>query len=102
MEAIGYQGYFSERRVLDLAGLVSPEVVALYRRNAAGAAAFHAVLQEMKPDYLVLRSFEVDENRHFHGGPLFSTNVQRDYFHEHYEEVDRFQAPDPLWGVDGF
>jgi hypothetical protein len=49
----------------------------------------------MRPDFLVLRSIEVDRNQSFHGGPLFATPAQRDYFTSRYREVARFSAPDP-------
>jgi len=95
MEAIGYQGYYSQRRIVDLGGLVSPEVVSIARQSGSSAATFHAVLKRMRPDFLVLRSMEVDRNLSFHGGPLFETLAQRDYFSSHYREVARFSAPDP-------
>lgn len=99
MEAIGYQGTHAHRRVIDLAGLVSPEVVAIARRDPDNARRFHDVLAELQPDYLVLRSFEVDENRHFHGGPLLATPEQAAFFHARYAEAARFEAPHPeLWG----
>ena len=102
MEAIGYQGYYSGRRVVDLAGLVTPAVVRLRERSADNAETFYRVLQTLQPDYLVLRSFEVDQNRHFHGGPLFATAEQRAHFTTHYREVRRFTAPYPaLWGDQG-
>jgi len=98
MEAIGYQGYYSHRRVLDLAGLVSPEVVEIVRTASSKPAAIYRILSELCPDYLVLRSFEVDQNRSFYRGPLFATTAQRDYFARHYAEVRRFVAPDVVWG----
>lgn len=76
MEAIGYQGYYSKRRIIDLGGLVSPGVVSISRRSSGSAATFHAVVS-------------------FHGGPLFETRAQRDYFTSHYRELARFSAPDP-------
>jgi hypothetical protein len=94
-EAIGYQGYHSKRRIVDLGGLVSPEVVSIARKGKGSAATFHAVLRQMRPDFLVLRSIEVDRNQSFHGGPLFATPAQRDYFTSRYREVARFSAPDP-------
>lgn len=94
-EAIGYQGYYSGRRIFDLGGLVSPEVVSIARESSGSAAIFHEVLRRMQPDFLVLRSMEVDRNHSFHGGPLFETPAQRDYFVSHYREVGRFSAPDP-------
>jgi hypothetical protein len=103
MEAVGYQGYFSQREVIDLAGLVSPRVVEFRRQSSSNAAVFYKVLSELKPDYLVLRSFEVDENLHFHGGPLFETEEQRVYFADHYKEIARFSAPHPeTWGRVAF
>ena len=99
MEAIGYQASYSRRRVIDLAGLVSPEVVRLTQESRSNAEAFRRILDELSPDYLVLRSFEVDANRHFHGGPLFETPRQAIAFFSRYEEATRFTAPIPdLWG----
>jgi hypothetical protein len=92
MEAIGYQGTFSRRRVIDLAGLVSPEVVRIRARCPDPAAAFSVVLRELRPDYLVLRSFEADRNESFFGGPLSATDAERAEF-ARYEEVARFAAP---------
>lgn len=99
MEAVGYQAWYSGRRVIDLAGLVSPEVVALRRESATNAAAFAKILERLRPDYLVLRSGEADENRHFHGGPLFEDERGIAAFVRTYEEARRFEAPLPeLWG----
>lgn len=92
-EAIGYQGYYSERRIIDLAGLTSREVVAASRESRGNSAhTFHRVLKRTGPDYIVLRSFEVDRNQAFHGGPLFQTREQRAYFDETYSEITRFRA----------
>jgi len=102
MEAIGYQGYYSRRRVIDLAGLVSPAVVRAHREHDSNAAAFAAVLAEQRPDYLVLRSFEVDENRSFHGGPLFADAQARALFDARYRELRRFELAHPnRWGALG-
>ena len=102
MEAIGYQGYYSKRRVIDLAGLVSPIVVEIRRESSSSAQAFHRVLSQLQPDYIVLRSYEYDDNRHFHGGRLFETEEQRSDFVQWYEEAARFDAPLPeLWNSLG-
>lgn len=93
MEAIGRQGYFSERRVIDPAGLVTPEVVEYKASTGSNAEVFRRILRELEPDYLVLRSFEVDENRHFNGGPLFATAGDAAWFHARYREARRFAAP---------
>jgi len=103
MEAIGYQGYYSGRRVIDMAGLVSPRVVAIRQESHSNAEAFHRILLELRPDYLVLRSFEVDRNAHYHGGRLFETNEQIAWFAGHYEEAQRFAAPLPqVWGPTSY
>jgi hypothetical protein len=102
MEAIGYQGYYSRRCVVDLAGLTSPDVVRLREKSSGNAETFHRVLEVLQPEYLVLRSFEVDQNRHYHGGPLFATPGQRAYFDSHYREVRRFTPPFPaVWDNQG-
>jgi hypothetical protein len=93
-EAIGYQGYYSKRRIIDLAGLTSREVVAAARESRGNSAAtFHRILKRTRPDYIVLRSFEVDRNHAFHGGRLFETREQRLYFKRNYVELKRFRAP---------
>jgi hypothetical protein len=102
MEAIGYQGYYAKRRIVDLAGLASPEVVAIHRTQPDNASAIAKILEHLRPDYLVLRSFEVDDNHSFHGGPLFATDAQRAAFFEHYEECRRFSSGEPNhWGRAG-
>lgn len=93
MEAIGYQGYYSERRIIDFAGLVTPKVVEFKRSTALNGEVFDDVLRFFKPDYIVLRSFEVDTNRHFNGGLLFLTPQKEAQFHETYREVRRFAGP---------
>lgn len=99
MEAIGYEGTFSRRRVIDLAGVVSPEVVRIQRESRTNAQAFERVLDRFRPEFLVLRSYEVDRNRHQHGGPLFETQAARDSFTAHYREVLRVTAPHAeQWG----
>jgi hypothetical protein len=95
MEAIGYQGYFSERRVIDTAGLVTPPVVRLKASTGSNGLLFRRIWTELRPDYFVLRSFEVDENHHFYGGKLFPTQADRAAFFRHYRELRRFTAPHP-------
>jgi hypothetical protein len=94
-EAIGYQGYYSGRRIIDLAGLISPAVVDIMRCSDSHAAAFHGVLKQLAPDYIVLRSFEVRDNIHFQGGPLFETPEQAWYFRAHYAPAAELSAPLP-------
>jgi hypothetical protein len=95
MEAIGYQGYYSQRRVIDMAGLITPRVVELKASTGSNGLLFKRITTELKPDYILLRSFEVDQNRHFNGGKLFETGADRQFFFGHYREAKRFVAPHP-------
>jgi hypothetical protein len=95
MEAIGYQGYFSRRHVIDMAGLVTPRVVEFKRSSGKNGLVFKRITTELKPDYIILRSFEVDQNHHFNGGKLFLTEADRKAFFRDYHELRRFLAPHP-------
>jgi len=95
MEAIGYQGYYSNRRIIDMAGLVTPRVIEFKASTGSNAVLFNRIVTELRPDYIVLRSFEVDENRHFNGGKLFETDAHRGAFFDRYREAARFVAPHP-------
>lgn len=98
MEAIGYQGTHSKRRVIDLAGLISPRVVDLRRESRSNAAAFAKILREFTPDYIVLRTIEVENNEHFHGGVLFETPEAAAEFRSTYRPVATYTAPYPeIW-----
>jgi hypothetical protein len=99
MEAIGYQGTYSRRRVIDLAGIVSPEVVRLHAESRSNAQTLERVLDTYHPDFLVLRAYEFETNGHHHGGPLFETPEARDRFVGQYRQVFSLTAPHPqLWG----
>ncbi len=98
MEAIGYQGYFSERRVIDFAGLISPEVVDLYRRTGSNAQVLYSIMTTDEPDYIVLREFEVTFNQCFLGGPLFEDGDQQIYFKDNYREAAHFRPTAPGTG----
>lgn len=99
MEAIGYQGFHCRRTIIDLAGLVSPSVVRLRKESSSGAETFQRILSELNPDYIVLRSFEVEKNESHIGGRLFDNPAQKEYFLSHYKELKRFSAPYPeVWG----
>lgn len=102
MEAIGYQGFYSRRRVIDLAGLVSPQVVEIRRRSHSSAQAFDSVLRELEPDYVLLRSFEIDDGQSFFGGRLFEDGDSERRFFESYAEVQRFESQGAnTWGPLG-
>jgi len=93
MEAIGYEGTLSHRRVIDLAGVVSPGVVSIQRGSHSNAEAFARVLNTYQPDVVVLRTFEVDSNRHRNGGPLFETTQARADFLSSYARALQVEAP---------
>ena len=99
MEAIGYQGYYAHRRVIDIAGLISPEVLELVDAPYRGGVVMGRILRELKPDYLVLRAVEVDDNQHLHGGPLFPETEDRAYFEQYYTLEESFEARHKsFWG----
>ena len=98
MEAIGYQGYHAKRRVIDFAGLISPEVVELFRKTGSNAQVLYSIVTRSKPEYIVLREFEVMYNQCFLGGPLFEDGDQRIYFMDTYREAARFQPYDRNFG----
>lgn len=98
MEAIGYQGTLSGRKVIDLAGLISPRVVELQRQSHSNAEAFARIVSEFAPDYIVLRTIEVNNNQHFYGGPLFESADAAAAFHAAYHPVAEYRAPYPeIW-----
>jgi hypothetical protein len=74
---VGYVGFFSNRRVLDLAGLCSPEVIPYLRKRA-----YEAVVHDFHPEYVVLTT---EGNRPLHNAILHSP-----WFQSHYVERARF------------
>jgi hypothetical protein len=56
LEPIGYIGYYSHRRVLDMIGLVSPQVIPCYGKEVANPLA--CIVDRERPDWLVLRPDE--------------------------------------------
>lgn len=98
MEAIGYQGTLSGRRVIDLAGLITPRVVELRRESRSNGEAFAKIMREFTPDFVVLRTIEVEQNQHFYGGVLFETTESAAAFRSGYRPVATFRAPYPeIW-----
>ena len=69
LEPIGYIGYYSNLRVIDYPGLVSPLVVSLRRSGVKG---FFALARVIQPPWLVMRTREASRMR---GYPEF----QQDY-----------------------
>ena len=82
LEPLGYIGYFSQLRMLDTPGLCAPQVVAAEKRLKTTNLA--PVIDEVKPDWLVLRPPEADSIRRVKPAMLGET----------YQEVKVFDAAD--------
>jgi hypothetical protein len=83
LEPIGYIGFYSNRYVYDLTGLVSPSMVDLRKRYPEDWY-FRAIVG-YRPDYLVLRDFEVERNVCFIGSKLlFHSESDQILFHRLY------------------
>ena len=61
LEPLGYIGYFSQLKMLDMPGLSAPEVVAAERKLKSFKEA--KLILELHPDWLVLRSWQADRVR---------------------------------------
>jgi hypothetical protein len=59
LEPIGYIGYHSHRRIVDVIGLVSPQVLHTY--SAASPSPWLAQILDYKPEWCVLRPIEVED-----------------------------------------
>jgi len=57
-ESLGYIGFFSQTKMLDYPGLVTPEVTRLSISDKR--TCFFEILRVLKPDWLVLRPYEVE------------------------------------------
>jgi hypothetical protein len=63
LEPLGFIGFYSELKMLDFPGLCSPEVVAARRRatNRSYPFCWSELIVMLRPDWLVLRPFELRE-----------------------------------------
>lgn len=59
VEALGYIGYYSGLKMLDMPGLVSPEMVAV----DAKVLGFAGSIRALRPEWVVLRTVEIDKIR---------------------------------------
>lgn len=84
VEPVGYIGHFSERYIYDMAGLVSVDL-AKARMNGDDDWPIQEI-RRLAPNYLLLREYEVRENKFFADGdiPLFPTEADRAWFEETY------------------
>ncbi len=90
LEPLGYVGYYSDRRIIDLGGLISPKFASLDASTVAGWPATEILL--MRPDYLVLRRYEVATNKFLvaDGKPMFASSRARKEFEDNYVPVASF------------
>lgn len=99
-EPIGFIGYYSKRYIWDSVGLVSPKITE-YRRRFPGYLWFARSLEDLQPQYVVLRSYERKQNLMFLvGGPLLAPEDE-EWFDAHYELVREVDAPNDSWGKLG-
>jgi hypothetical protein len=86
LEPIGYLGFHSKcRKVYDLAGLVSPDMLIFRRKGIPGW--FFESVEQMKPQYIILRNGEIDKNIGFNVGTLFSSFQEREKWEKMYQQV---------------
>jgi hypothetical protein len=82
LECLGYVGYFSEGRMRDYPGLVTPEVVRLIREQKLN---YYTIPRELRPEWVVLRLRE-----HFAMGTMDPS------FQEQYAVAEIFENNDEL------
>jgi len=92
LEPIGYIGYYSQRRILDEVGLVSPAMVPLTRR---GDGWFSDMLRRFAPDYLVQRPYFLAANSTLNSQTrLFRNPEEQLEFALRYRPVRGFRSDD--------
>jgi len=88
LEPIGYVGYYSRLRVLDVIGLVSPQVLPYWRHQAA--APLLDIARAFRPEWCVLRPAEVARMR------AAAAAVGRPWDEEYAPvRVWEYRSPDP-------
>jgi hypothetical protein len=91
LEPIGYIGFFSDRYVYDLGGLVSPSLTRL--RQEFPRDWYTRAIFSFSPDYLVLRDFEISQNVAYVGKQrLFESDQQRGKFFSRYQEIGKYRG----------
>lgn len=91
LEPLGYVGFYSERYLYDLVGLISPELAGIRAEDQPGWPL--DVIRRLRPDYLLLRQFEVRDNAFWaaEGGPMFLTDNDRAWFSSNYALERHFE-----------
>jgi len=82
LEPLGYIGYFSEGKMIDYPGLVSPQVVRLLKQNKN--LDFYTLVPEIKPDWIILRPREA------------ARMSALEYFQKNYAYIKTFSVLDNL------
>jgi hypothetical protein len=97
LEPLGYIGFFSKRHIYDLAGLVTPEFAST-RQKQVPRRMFERI-QQLRPDYLVLRQYELANNQFFASGnaPLFYQESDRAWWEENYRTEKQFGTD--MWAM---
>ena len=88
LEPIGYIGYYSQMRVIDYPGLVSPLVVSL---RHSGVKGFFALARVIKPQWLVIRTRDVTRVR---GYPEFQRDYELAMSFDAIPRLERFMLPE--------
>jgi arabinofuranosyltransferase len=74
---VGYVGYYSDRRILDLAGLCSPEVIPYLQDRR-----YLDIIRDFRPDYVALTT---ESYR-----PLHNRIMESEWFLENYRAIESF------------
>jgi len=78
LEPLGYIGYFSEAKMLDWPGLVSPEVVKAEKIKTS--LLYHTIIKKLNPNWLVLRP----------ASQVYL--IKSEWFNQHYKPVIIFDS----------
>lgn len=84
LEPLGYIGYYSQRHMIDVVGLVSPQLSSI-RKQAPLRQTLGQIIRLVPADYLVLRESEI----------VWVTGSDLDYLNSRYREVTQFPDPNP-------
>jgi hypothetical protein len=89
LEGIGYVGWDSKMYISDAVGLVSPDVLAYRMQYPRSDSWYIRYIRDRKPDFVVLRHWEIARNRLFlgWGDGLFPHVADREWFLHEYQEV---------------
>jgi len=82
LEPLGYIGYYSDAKMYDWPGLVSPEVAAAEKEKKSGR--YYVIIQKLKPSWLVLRPSDIPQLK------------QTSWFDKHYKVAKIFDVRDKL------